>query len=90
MTTTSRRRIATRRIATLLAGPAVVAGVLGGALALCAPANAQPALDKPTCTTSKVTAASPADTALLTRPGQLAAVRGPSPAPVTATSCLEA
>ena len=79
-----------RRIATVLAGPAVVAAVLGGALALGAPAGAQPAIDKATCTTSQVTAASPADTSLLTRPGQLATVRGPNPAPVKATSCVKA
>lgn len=80
----------TRRIATALAGPAVVAAVLGGALALGAPAGALPAIDKATCTTSQVTAASPADTSLLTRPGQLTAARGPNPAPVKATSCVEA
>lgn len=80
----------TRRIATALAGPAVIAGVLGGALTLSATAGAAPALDKTTCVTAQVTAASPSQTALLTRPGQLAAVRGPNPAPVSATSCVEA
>ena len=89
MNADSPRRI-TRRIASALAGSAVAAGVLSGALALSAPANAQPAISKATCATSKVTAASPADASLLTRPGQLAAVRGPNPPPVSATSCIEA
>lgn len=77
-----------RRIVIALAGPAVMAGVLGGALALGAPAGAQPAVTEKTCTTAQVSAASPNISALLTRPGQISAVRGPNPAPVSATSCI--
>ena len=80
----------TRRIAGVLAGPAVIAGVLGGALTLSTTADAAPASDKTTCVTAQVNAAPVAQTALLTRPGQLAAVRGPNPAPVSATSCVKA
>lgn len=79
----------TRRIATAIAGPAVIAGVLGGALALGAPANAAPPIETSTCTTAK-TITSPVNmTNLLTRPGQfdaaIAAMRAEPP-----TSCLEA
>lgn len=79
----------TRRIATALAGPAVIAAVLGAALVQGSPANAAPAADKATCTTARVSATSPNVSALLTRPGQISAVRGPNPAPVSATSCIE-
>lgn len=78
--------ISTRRIAAALAGPAVIAGVLGGALALGAPANAQPVKNDANCSTSRVAAAPPNTAAFLTRAGQLNVVE--SREPVTATSCI--
>ena len=78
--------ITIRRIATALAGPAVVAGVLGGALAMGAPANAQPVKNDANCSTSKVVAAPPNTSAFLTRAGQVNVVE--SREPVTATSCI--
>lgn len=79
----------TQRIVTALAGPAVFAGVLAGAISLGAPANAAPAPSSGmTCTTANVVADSPAETSLLTRPGQLNAARASSGANVSATSCI--
>lgn len=76
-----------RRIVTALAGPAVVAGVLGGALALGAPANAKPVTNEASCSTAKVAATPPSVNALLTRAGQLNVV-DTNRQPVIATSCI--
>lgn len=76
----------TRRIAVALAGPAVATGLLAGAVALGAPANAAP--QGPNCVTAKVTPASPDATVLLTRPGQIDEATGMTAMTVTATSCL--
>ncbi len=88
MFTISARSSATRRIAAVLAGPAVIAGVLGGALALGSPANAAPAAsNEATCTTAKVVASPSSLSSLLTRPGQLNNAQA-NREPVTATSCV--
>ena len=60
-----------RRIAAALAGPAVLAGVLGGALALGAPASAQPATYPSSCTIAKVQGVPQNNTSALTRAGQV-------------------
>lgn len=75
----------TRRIATALAGPAIATGFLAGAIALGAPANAEP--QGTLCYTAKVTAESPDVTSLLTRPGQLDAANAAQSA-VSAISCI--
>ena len=78
--------ISRRRIAAAVAGPAVIAGVLSGALALGAPASAQPVTSQSACTTAKVVATAPS-TSILTRAGQLNGTDDERQ-PVTATSCI--
>ncbi len=75
-----------RRIAAALAGPAVVAGVLGGALALGAPANAQPATNHSSCIIAQVEGVPQNNTSALTRAGQVNIAE--SHQPVTPNSCI--
>lgn len=79
----------TRRIATAVTGPAVLAAVLSGAVALGAPARAETAAKAQTCTAVKVVATPVSVTNLLTRPGQLDAVQAPPRRGVPVISCLE-
>ena len=78
-----------RRIATALTGSAVLAGLLGGAVALGAPAQAQPANEARYCVAVKVVATPVGVTSLLTRPGQLNAAQAPPRPADPVASCLQ-
>lgn len=78
----------TNNIRAILAGSAIAAGLLGGAVAGVAPAQANAAPATRTCVAVKVVATPASVTSLLTRPGQLDAAQAPPRASTPVTSCL--
>lgn len=79
----------TRRVATALTGPTLLAALLGGAVALGTPARAETAPRTQSCIPVKVVANPVSVTNLLTRPGQLNAIQAPPRHSTPVSSCLE-